>query len=332
VIGYYVHHHGSGHLSRASALAKAVQRPVWGLSSLDEPPGWSGEWLRLTRDDAGGPPHLPTARGRLHWAPVLDPGLATRWHEMSCWIATHRPEAIVVDVSVEAALLARLHGIPVVGFVLPGRRDDPAHLLGYDICDELVGAWPPDAGDMVPAMPRHVADRIRPIGAVSRHPVRQPTDRLPGPPRVVVMTGSGGHGISADRLAGAQAQTPDWEWTVLSRELGTWMRDPRRVLEDADVVVTHTGQGAIADVAAARTPAVVIPQARPFDEQATTARALAAGWPVLVEPDFPAEGWEARLCRAANLDGQRWQGWCDGRAAARFAALIDRVTAAGAPP
>ena len=325
MIGYYVHHHGSGHLSRATALAGSLDQPVCGLSSLSAPASWAGEWTTLTRDDEGTAPRDPTAQGRLHWSPLLDHGLATRWHEMSCWIATSRPDAVVVDVSVEATLLARLHGVPVVGVVLPGHRADPPHLLAYDICAELVGAWPPEARGMVPGLPRHIADRIRPIGAVSRHPVRQPRARRPGAPRVVVMTGDGGHGIGADQLSAARAQATGWEWTVLSRELGTWTSDPRAVIEDADVVVTHAGQGAVAEVAAARRPAVVIPQARPFEEQVTSAEVLGHGWPVIVEREFPTRGWAGLLERAADLDTSRWAQWCDGRAAQRFASVIDLV-------
>lgn len=332
MIGYYIHHHGGGHLSRATAIAESLDQHVWGLSSLAPPPAWPGDWLQLARDDEGAAPRDPTAGGRLHWAPLLDRGLAARWHQMSCWIATHHPEALVVDVSVEAALLARLHGVPLVGVVLPGHRADPAHLLAYDVCDELVGAWPPEAGEMVPGLPRHLAERIRPLGAVSRHAVRRPADRRPGPPRVVVMTGSGGHEIGADQLSAAQAQTPDWEWIVLSRELGTWVDDPRAVLEDADVVVTHAGQSAIAEVAAARRPAIVIPQARPFDEQVTTARALRTGWPVIVQHEFPARGWAGLLARAARLDTTRWERWCDGLATERFAAVIELVLPVGTRP
>lgn len=332
MIGYYVHHQGGGHLSRAAALAEGLGHHVWGLSSLAAPPGWAGDWLRLARDDEGADPRDPTARGRLHWAPLLDRGLAERWHQMSCWIVAHRPDALVVDVSAEAALLARLHGVPLVGVVLPGHRADPAHRLAYDVCDELVGAWPPEAGDMVPGLPRHLTERIRPIGAVSRHAVRRPAARRPGPPRVVVMTGSGGHQIGAGQLTAAQEQAPDWEWTVLSRELGTWIADPRAALEDADVVVTHAGQGAIAEVAAARRPAVVIPQPRPFDEQVTTAQSLSRGWPVVVASEFPTHGWADLLARAARLDTSRWDRWCDGRATERFAAVVDLVLPVGRRP
>ena len=79
----------------------------------------------------------------------------------------------------------------------------------------------------------------------------------------------------------------------------------------------------MADVAARRRPAVVVPASRPFDEQVTTGRALAAGpWPCRVEERFPASGWTARLAAVAALDGQAWGGWCDGGAADRLAEYL----------
>ena len=78
-IGYYVHHHGRGHLHRAGAVARALSRrhgcTVTGLSSFPHPAEWSGDWaggwLELARDDDPLPPlptahHDVTAGGRLH--------------------------------------------------------------------------------------------------------------------------------------------------------------------------------------------------------------------------------------------------------------------------
>ena len=53
MIGYYVHHHGLGHLMRFRAIAAHLRTPVTGLSSLPRPPAWSGPWLHLERDDDG---------------------------------------------------------------------------------------------------------------------------------------------------------------------------------------------------------------------------------------------------------------------------------------
>jgi hypothetical protein len=99
----------------------------------------------------------------------------------------------------------------------------------------------------------------------------------------------------------------------------------------ADVVVTHAGQNALAEIAAARRPAVVVPQQRPHDEQRATGRALAAAGTAAVAPLWPAaQDWPALLDEAVDRGGLRWGEWSDGRGAARAAAVLDGL-AGGAP-
>ena len=325
MIGWYVHHHGSGHLHRATAVVAALSErgeEVTVLSSLARPAGWRGGWVRLERDDA--PPVVdPTANGRLHWVPVGSAGLSARAAQVSAWLAAHRPRLLVVDVSVEVAVLARLHGTPVVGVVLPGSRGDAAHLLGFDVAEELVAVWPAGAEGMLRDVPDGVLGRVRAVGGLSRFPVRSACVRRPGPPRVTVLWGTGGDGITPGLLRGAQAQTPGWEWTVLGPGSGSWTDDPFSVVAQSDVVVTHAGQNALAEVAAARRPAIVLPQERPHREQVTTADVLRDdAWPAVVVDTFPEEGWDRLLARARRLDGSAWSGWCDGGAAGRFADLL----------
>lgn len=330
MIGYYVHHVGRGHLHRAEALAcRLVGRgeEVTGLSSLPRPDGWPGAWVDLARDDDGTPVD-GSAGGRLHWAPLGHEGLRRRTATVSAWIAAAEPEAMVVDVSVEMVLLARLHGVPVVSVVQPGVRDDAAHTLGYDVADALVAFWPAAATAMAEGLPRSARERLVPVGALSRHPARRP--RGVGRPgratrTVVLLLGRGGHDVSEDDVASARSETPGWEWVVLDGRESTWVDDPSTVLASADVVVTHAGQNALSDTAAARRPAVVLPQRRPHREQATTAAALASGWPVVVRDHWPAEGWGELLDEAAGLDGTRWEQWCDGGAADRFADVVLEV-------
>lgn len=336
MIGWYVHHHGHGHLHRALTVSAALAdrgEEVVGLSTLPRPAGWRGGWVELERDDEhGGVPGSPdtTAQGRLHWVPVGEPGLRARAARIGSWLERHRPRLVVVDQSVEVCLLVRLHGVRVVGVTAPGRRDDPAHRLGFDVCDELVGAWPQGWADrLLPSTPAATRRRFHEVGAVSRFPVAAPRARRPGPPRVALLAGTGGGGLTPEQVAAARAQVPGWEWTVLSRSLGAWHPDPFPVLADADVVIAHAGQNSLAEVAAARTPAVVLPQPRPFDEQSVTAAALATapapGLPVVVRTGIDDREWGDVLEQARALDGHRWEAWCDGGAATRFADLLTAV-------
>jgi len=330
MIGYYVHHHGRGHLHRAIAVAGALDTTVVGLSSLPRPDGWPGPWLQLPRDDDGDIAD-PDARGRLHWVPERHAGLRSRMAEISSWIDAVDPELMVVDVSVEVALLARLHGVPVVTVVLPGDRHDPAHELVHAIARRLLAVWPPGARHVVRGVDED-SERFARVGGLSRFDGR-PRAVTPGGGRrrVVMLAGAGGSDLTAAQLDLAREQTPEWDWTVLGGP-GEWIDDPWDILCGADVVVTHAGQNAIAEVAAARRPAVVVPQSRPFVEQDLMAASLAASgrWPVVVRGAFPTGGWAELLDAVARLDGDEWGGWNDGHGAERAAAVIE-AELAGTP-
>lgn len=340
-VGYYVHHHGSGHANRATAVAGELHGlgvEVTGLSSAPRPAGWPGQWVVLAHDDDPAVTgHVAradadvTAHGRLHWVPLRHPGLSRRAAQLSAWFDATRPDVLVTDVSQEVSLLARLHGVPVVSVVLPGRRDDPAHALGLGISAAVVSFWPPEAHGMVTGLPADVTARLRPLGGLSRYAPEHAPEHAPEAPRgsprprtgrVVVMAGTGGGSeVLAAAAASGAATTPDLAWRVLGP--GSWSSDPWAALRGADVVVTAAGQNSLAEVAAARVPAVVVPQVRPHDEQRTTGRALAdERWPALVVDDPGTADWARLVTAAADLDGGRWAGWVDGGAAARMADLV----------
>lgn len=347
MIGYYIHHVGRGHLRRAQAIAEHLAAPVTGLSSLPRPAAWRGGWVQLALDHGAarpdgaatpdGAPHDPQAGGGLHWAPLGHVGLRGRMAAISAWIEHARPRLVVVDVSVEVALLARLHGVRVASVVQPGERGDPAHKLGHQVSTVLLAAWPQGAAGMASGLDPWTEARIEAVGAVSAQPISTrpswaqaassssaPSATAHGRPRVLVLAGAGGSGFAESDLARAQSQTAGWRWDVIGGARGRWVHDVATLLRAATVVVAHAGQGALADVSAARTPAIVIPQARPHAEQLHTARHLerSGRYPAVVRWDFPHAGWQELLDRAASLDGGAWSLWNDGGGAARAAAAI----------
>ncbi|MCK8678228.1 glycosyltransferase [Streptomyces lichenis] len=332
MIGYYVHHQGKGHLHRARCVARHTRTPVTGLSSLPRPADWTGDWVRLPSDTgtgAGTAPADPTARGRLHWVPRHHPGLRARMAAVAAWIERTAPALLVSDVSVEVATLARLMGVPVAVSAMRGDRSDPAHRLAYDLADALLAPWPAELPE--PGWPAAWRAKTEYTGAFSRHDGRpRPEGRPARPPEareVVVLLGAGGTELTAARLSAAAEATPGWRWTVLGGP-GEWTDDPWPLLCRADAVVTHAGQNAVAECAAARTPAVVVPQTRPHGEQLATARALAAGELATVRTHWPRpHEWPGLLDAAARRGGDRWRLWAPGDGAARAARLLDTLAA-----
>ncbi|MET9498784.1 glycosyltransferase [Streptomyces sp. NPDC006552] len=325
MIGYYVHHQGRGHLHRAQSIAAHVDGPVTLLSSLPRPAAWQGPWVSLPADTTDAP-RDPTARGRLHWVPQHHPGHRERMGLIAEWIRRRTPSLFVTDVSVEAAALARLMGVPVVVTAMRGDRSDAGHRLGYDLADALVAPWP--AALPEPGWPDSWHRKTLYTGSISRYdgrPRPPAGDDAPGRDEVVLMFGAGGSDLPAGALHAARRATPGWSWTVLGGPQAAWTDDPWPVLCRARVVITHAGQNAVAECAAARVPALVIPQDRPHGEQHATARALDAAGLATVRATWPAaREWPALLARTAARP-DRWAQWSFGDGAVRAARLLSEL-------
>lgn len=331
MIGYYAHHQGAGHLTRLQSIAGAMDEPVWGLSSAPAPAGWGGGWTQLSRDDDPDPAELvrhgdPTAHGVLHWVPRGHAGLAARSAQLTSWVAEHRPRAVVVDVSVEVALLVRLCGVPTVVVALPGERLDRAHRLAYDTADALLAPWPQGTHDS--GWPSEWSAKAWFVGGISRFDHLTPR---PVPPAaadggtVLVLWGAGGRTTTAAELDAARKATPSWRWVERSpgtpSDLPLWEQ-----LQQADVVVTHAGQNAVAEVAAARRPAVVVAQPRPFDEQVATARQVESRQIAVGRAAWPDAGeWPDLLRLAVARGGAGWSRWSTGHGAAVAATHLRTV-------
>ncbi|MGB3762224.1 MAG: hypothetical protein WA966_03305 [Ornithinimicrobium sp.] len=320
VIGYYVHHQGQGHLTRARVISTHLRarghEVVLLGSGLD-----SGEGVVLPRDnDDTGAFEDPAVCGALHWAPLRHQGYTGRMQTLAAWVTVHRPEVVVVDVSAEVVALLRLLGVATVLVVQPGERADDGHTLAFRCATAILAPWPQEARPC-PAIESFSA-KVTYVGGVSG--VRlAPSARSVG----VVLGGQGGagDGVVIDQV---RDQVPHLQWVQAGP--GHWVRDVGALLSTAQVVVTHCGQNAIADIAATKVPAVLAPQARPHREQAylgaeltrlgfgvaaPTARATSTGG---------ALDWAAAVDAAVARPGQ-WDRWGTESAAERAAALIEDV-------
>jgi len=330
-IGWYIHHHGAGHLHRFLAVRPSLPGVV-ALSSLPRAPIVPTHgWVELPLDAPVRGGTEPTAGGALHWAPLRHDGLRRRMARIAGWIARVQPDALVVDVSVEVALLGRLLGVPVVWIAQRGRRTDDPHRTAFAAASAIVAPWT-EATEHQPiceAPPGTVF-----VGAVSRF-----DDRAHEPPpqrrQVLLLAGRGGHELDAHEVRRVIRRTPRWEWRTLG--LGDLIQLPRSAsatdvdrvwerLAASDVVVAGAGSNVIAETAAARRPMICLPQPRPFDEQLCAARSLAtSGLVECCERWPPTHQWDALLDRAVARDPTRWGLLHDGHAADRIREQVERV-------
>lgn len=332
-IGYYVHHQGEGHRQRAAAIAAAapglltiIGTGVAGMrgpfETLDIPDD------RPQTDDFDGRDTAAERPAALHYAPYGHDGVRARALAIAGWIANRRPSLLVVDVSAEVAMLARLCATPTIYVRLAGDRSDPAHLDAFRGAQALLAPFDQRLED--PRTPDWVRAKTRYVSGLAAAPVPADNDDNV----VVVAFGRGGSNVTGADLAAAADATAAREWRVIGpasapvpcpdnlHVLG-WTDAPERAFAEAGVVVGGAGDGVLGAVAAAARPFVCVPEDRPYGEQVAKAAALAALGAAVVRPRWPdAADWPATLAEAARLDTRRIAGLHDPAGAAKAAAFI----------
>jgi hypothetical protein len=333
VIGYYVHHHGSGHRHRALSIARHLGDGITLLGSLGSSADVAAPYVELPRDDRPAPTLGAdvTAGGALHWAPLRHAGQQARATALTRWLVDNQARLLVSDVSVEAVLLARLLSVPPVAVALRGDRRDRVHASGYDAAVRILAPWTRATQQ---DWPRRWLAKTTWTGMISRFDGRARHVEPCGHPGrcVVLLLGRGGHGMRGQDLTEAGAVS-DTHWHVLGAIGATavtatilmagTVADPWPLLCGADVVVAAAGDAAIADVAAARVPLVAVPQDRPFGEQVEHVRVLAERQLCVPAAPWPTrEQWPQLLASAQEFDGYRWAEVSDGLGAQRAATLL----------
>ena len=348
-VGWYVHHSGAGHLTRATVVGSVLAGRGHDVTLIGSRLGDAGPQfgrVELPMDDEGVDPHRDdvAAGGRLHWVPLRHTGLRARGAAIAAWVERVRPDVLVVDVSVEVTMLARLLGVPVVVVAQPGERDDEPHRLAYDVAAAVLAPWPSGwRGRLAPHLGEARAKVVE-VGGISRWAAgvsrlvpRTSTGVGEGSSTGVgegsstgvgegaVLSGRGGFAVEglADRITGS---VPQLDWQVLDGR--TWVDDPASLIASAEVVVLHAGQNAVADVAALDRPALVLPQPRPFGEQEQMAAALAAAGMARVVPSEkqadPGTDWAAEI-EGARRARTAWARWGTDVAAERAADVVEQV-------
>ncbi|MCJ1709500.1 hypothetical protein [Microbacterium sp. VKM Ac-2923] len=330
MIGWYIHHHGFGHVSRFLAVQPHLRTPVIAFSSMPRPAGLAAdvEWMTLPPDaeSFAGPTGRPTdprdaeptARGRLHWAPLGHPGHRARLATIASIAVDRALETFVVDVSAEVVAFARLLGMRTVAVTQPGLRTDPAHTLAYNLADRIIAPWA-EGAVAAPGLEPH-AERVSWTGGISRFDGRafsNSTDQR----RVTLLGRVLAPAVRDESVA--LLTDRGWHVTSIGQDDASRVDDPWPLLTRSTVVVSAAGQNSVADLAASASRAVVIAQDRPFDEQRATAAALDS-WSLARRADETVSPRDlVDLIERASHDTPQWARWRVAGAAGRMAAAVE---------
>ena len=341
-IGWYVHHQGAGHLQRARAVAAHLKRPctiigtladfdTTGLDVLDLPDDRPlGEGAGFGGID--GEAERPEA---FHYAPLRHPGLRSRMARIAAWVERTDPALIVVDVSVEVALFARLLSVPTVVVRLAGERTDQPHLEAFRSASRVLAPFPAELES--PGTPDWVRAKTFHAGFLGGG---RPTETAEGRD-IVVVFGKGGEGGDLSSLAAAARAVPERAWHVLGPFAGEgdippnlhlhgWVADVGAFVAKAALLVGGGGDGLVALAAAQGKRFLCLPEARAYGEQTEKAEALRQLGAALVRPSWPSAGeWPGLVRDALALDPAIIAGLHDPAGLARCAAFLDALAEEG---
>ncbi|MEL6060716.1 MULTISPECIES: glycosyltransferase [unclassified Methylobacterium] len=342
-IGWYVHHQGAGHLQRARAVAAALPRPctiigtlagfdTTGLDILDLPDDRPlGDAAFDGRDGAAERPEA------LHYAPLNHPGVRSRMARIAEWVARTDPALLVVDVSVEVALFARLLSVPTLVVRLAGTRTDPPHCEAFRSASRLLAPFPEVLDGA--GVPQWIQAKTFYAGFLG-HPARAATEASRD---IVVVFGQGGAGGDVSALAAAARSVPDRSWHVLGPVSGSgaipdnlhlhgWVPDVAAHVARAALLVGGGGDGVVALAAAQAKRFLCLPEERAYGEQTEKAAALARLGAAIVHAGWPeASAWPGLIRAGLALDPAVIGGLHKPNAVADCAAAIDALAASFKP-
>jgi hypothetical protein len=331
-IGYYVHHHGDGHRQRAIAIAQAADLPMTllgtglagrtqGLPYVDLPDDRCSEGGFDGRDGVERP-------AALHYAPIDHEGIRQRVAQVSAWIAEARPSLMVIDVSVEMAMLARLASVSTIYVRLNGNRLDPAHRDAFRGASGLLAPFAEPLDD--PETPAQIRAKTFYAPGIPSMPRGERIEA----DLVLGVIGRGGGMAEGARWAAAAQAVPDRRWRVIgdcsrpeimppNLEFAGWVDTPERHIAGAGLVIGAAGDGLVGSVLAAGRPFLCLPEPRPYDEQEAKARRLQALGAAVVHMGWPQQAeWPNLIARALALNPQDQWALTDPDGAGRAGAWI----------
>lgn len=352
-LGFFVHHHGSGHIKRCAAIIGHIDdRPVTIFCA--QPERFPALADNVTLERLPNPHGQPSCTAALHHqsastamdcAPLGVSAIREGMGAIARWLSTRDAALLVSDVSAEVVLLARILSVPAVKLRMHGNRTDAAHVAAYSACVGLLAPF--DERLEQADWPARFRQKTCYTGGLIDSKLAQPPSRelarqrlgLPAGKQVIVAITGSGAGIGtplAPLTVGARA-LPEAQWFTLGNtaryghetafsnlcEVG-WADNVTDYIAAADVVIATPGDTLIHEVAKLGRPLVCIPEWCYYDEQACKAEALDLLGAAAYSPTWPGSfpSWRTLIERALAVDVEIQRSLVNANAAAQAASYL----------
>ena len=294
MIGYYAHSHGSGHSNCANIFAKIFGDSLTILTDrtyrFDNP----DQVVKLENENSDGTEFIrddfPEPRA-LHYAPVNLRKITRRNRAMLDAIVLKNISLLIVDVSVEVAMLARVSSIPYAYVRLQGDRSDLPHLNAFEGASFLLAYYPREMESV--NTPAWIVDKTIYLGFLSQfmfdRPVSQrPVEFVPSVrPIIAHISGFGGsRGFDLTPVVEhfdiyAIGPGDDAKYHIPGIEHIGIVDDISPYIEHADIIVAACGLNVTAEILSLGKRFLAIPEKRHYGEQVHMAHNLhRLGWAV----------------------------------------------------
>ncbi len=324
-VGYYAHHHGSGHCRQADKLAAllpvnwrkhfivftSLAADAYQFTTVAEE-----KIVRLTPEDERKEDVLLGRAGKywqpesLHYSPVGNSDIQTRSWQIISGIKEYKIDLMIVDVSVEVAMLCRVASVPYLYVRLAGIRDDTPHLNAFASALALLAPYPrtleaaetedwlkqktlyldfltgedskpTNYNDFVASLMNLSADNDESLSLIKK--LNLASETVQKQKNITVIKGYGGHEAIDAKLPELRTLEPDALIISLGPiaddkrsyvDIATQVPDVSPFIAHSDLLLMACGLNSIAQVYHQQTPLVVLPDERPHREQEVMAEAL----------------------------------------------------------
>lgn len=294
MIGYYAHSHGSGHCNYANLFAKVFGKSLTVFTDRGHAFDAGTEVVMLENEDPDGSEYqrsrFPEPRA-LHYAPVNIAKITRRNKTILDNVLKRSISLLIIDVSVEMAMLARVSSIPYSYVRLQGDRSDTQHLNAFEGASFLLAYFPKEMESA--DIPSWISNKTIYLGFLSkfmfdRAPSKRPVEFILGPkPILLHLTGFGGTRSfdfgnlpeCYDVYAIGPGRSGSGGHSGI-KHIGV-VDDTRAFIENADIVIAACGSNTTSEILSLGKRFLAAPEKRHFGEQEYIAENLdRLGWAI----------------------------------------------------